>query len=715
MATKEFKKTSSNKKLIPLKMDVSMEFTNSIRKWISIKLPYEEISSRLIKYGDKVSINADKKQEQLWSYIIADFINAGFKIINGYKNELKLQPPNLSTKSNVATKEIVRQKMLINRNEIILQPSVREFFYKMHKERFFNEKYVSIETLIDNGNSLYKELNKLQNKLTETETIEDQIKLVKTIINPEIEIVTDNTKDQITNLLLSDIWRYFRYTWSHPSKGQVGRGLSFLIRNVAKKNKPIMGIGSLANPVLNLTARDVSIGWKPLSVIVSIINDLSTWKKHKNTFIKVLNDNKNNIKHDDMIPKILINDFENNTIKIEKHLEGIEKKAKDKRIEILKLFEEQKKSAFKFSENPPENPYSKEKFKNMTPLEKSIDPLFVCKRARHLIRIIQTLRELDKISFDANEFIDDLYIIKDVIEKNEYGYCSKEKKYKKLKYGDKKIILSSNNINSTIAKATQYIRTEGLASCILDLNVCGATIPYRNLLLGKLVALAAGSNEISKAYFNKYKNAVSEISSNVAGKNIIRKPIIKAITTTSLYSINPSQYNRLKINIKDKKNYELKWECVGVSRGIGTLQFSNRTTKFLSEYTRELDEYSQVNGIFGEGTSALLRKVRSGFADIIGNDVKSGISEDLLRHDNSRIVYILKMYPEVFEDLCMNKSRKFDVPNFEMIKNAWISRYLINRIQKKEIIDTLQNQNNELVKKELLLNKNDFNTQMNLI
>ena len=96
MATKEFKKTSSNKKLIPLKMDVSMEFTNSIRKWISIKLSYEEISSRLIKYGDKVSINADKKQEQLWSYIIADFINAGFKIINGYKNELKLQQITLS-------------------------------------------------------------------------------------------------------------------------------------------------------------------------------------------------------------------------------------------------------------------------------------------------------------------------------------------------------------------------------------------------------------------------------------------------------------------------------------------------------------------------------------------------------------------------------------------------------------------------------------------
>ncbi len=113
------------------------------------------------------------------------------------------------------------------------------------------------------------------------------------------------------------------------------------------------------------------------------------------------------------------------------------------------------KNAENFTEDPPENPYSKSIWAKKPIEEKSIDPLFVRKRANHLIRIIQSLRGLSEIPVDAESFIHKTYDIETVKEKTEYAFCEKTKQYKKLKYGDKKIVLNSNEINSTLSKATQ--------------------------------------------------------------------------------------------------------------------------------------------------------------------------------------------------------------------------------------------------------------------
>ena len=63
---------------------------------------------------------------------------------------------------------------------------------------------------------------------------------------------------------LSDIWRYFRYTWSIPYKTMPGRNLYYLVRDRLQPCHPIIGIFALGNSVLNLTVRDDAVSYTHL-------------------------------------------------------------------------------------------------------------------------------------------------------------------------------------------------------------------------------------------------------------------------------------------------------------------------------------------------------------------------------------------------------------------------------------------------------------------
>ena len=64
-----------------------------------------------------------------------------------------------------------------------------------------------------------------------------------------------------TGLRLSEIWKYFRYTWSSEYKSDRGKELRILIRNAGRPNKPIIGIGMLRSAALSDQARDSYLGF----------------------------------------------------------------------------------------------------------------------------------------------------------------------------------------------------------------------------------------------------------------------------------------------------------------------------------------------------------------------------------------------------------------------------------------------------------------------
>lgn len=144
---------------------------------------------------------------------------------------------------NVDDKKMLRYRLSAERNAQFKVKSVATFIKRMESDKNQNGSMVSIKSLIGNPNSIL-----------------DRIRNHERVCNPYIQLVT-NGKDTYTGYKLSDIWRYFRYTWSIPYKTMPGRNLYYLVRDSLQPYHPVIGIFALGNSVLNLTVRDDDIGW----------------------------------------------------------------------------------------------------------------------------------------------------------------------------------------------------------------------------------------------------------------------------------------------------------------------------------------------------------------------------------------------------------------------------------------------------------------------
>ena len=65
---------------------------------------------------------------------------------------------------------------------------------------------------------------------------------IKKAVSPYLQLVSEGEKDDFTGLRISDIWRYFRYSWSTPYETTPGRTLQYLVRDACDPNHAIMGI-----------------------------------------------------------------------------------------------------------------------------------------------------------------------------------------------------------------------------------------------------------------------------------------------------------------------------------------------------------------------------------------------------------------------------------------------------------------------------------------
>ena len=144
---------------------------------------------------------------------------------------------------NVDDKRMLRYRLSAERNAQFKTASVAAFVRKMEAAKTYNGKTVSIEKLIGNTNVLM-----------------ERIRNGRKVCEPYVQLVT-NERDEYTGYKLTDIWRYFRYTWSIPYKTMPGRNLYYLVRDRLQAEHPVIGIFALGNSVLNLTVRDDDIGW----------------------------------------------------------------------------------------------------------------------------------------------------------------------------------------------------------------------------------------------------------------------------------------------------------------------------------------------------------------------------------------------------------------------------------------------------------------------
>ncbi len=144
---------------------------------------------------------------------------------------------------SIDDKEKIRYRLSAERNAQFKSESVARFIKYMETERSYNGAPVSIRYLIGNKDALIL-----------------AIKEGRQVCEPYIQMVTGD-RDEHSGFKLSDIWRYFRYTWSIPYKTMPGRNIYYLVRDRLQPYHPIIGIFALGNSVLNLTVRDDDIGW----------------------------------------------------------------------------------------------------------------------------------------------------------------------------------------------------------------------------------------------------------------------------------------------------------------------------------------------------------------------------------------------------------------------------------------------------------------------
>jgi hypothetical protein len=153
---------------------------------------------------------------------------------------------------------------------------------------------------------------------------------------------------------------------------------------------------------------------------------------------------------------------------------------------------------------------------------------------------------------------------------------------------------------------------------VLDAFVLGAVPPYRELIGGKLVAMAATSQETAGLIEAKYKGSETIISK--AHKD--PRPVL--ITTTSALG-RSSLYSRLRYRGR------LLYQPIGYTEGFGHFQFSDSLFAGLCEFL------SNDGGVpsheYGKGPNWRLRTIRQALGKI-------GIEEDLLHHGVRRQVFL---------------------------------------------------------------------------
>ena len=172
-----------------------------------------------------------------------------------------------------------------------------------------------------------------------------------------------------------------------------------------------------------------------------------------------------------------------------------------------------------------------------------------------------------------------------------------------------------------------------------------------------------------------------------------------------------SQYNRIKFLKNNYSNLEqdIIWQKVFKdeefikTKGLGVYHISDQTIDLIKLMSFKKTGRNEVNSKFGEGTSPKLRKISFGLNflfDFINNN--SSI-EDILAHSIQRKNYICFLIKDPIKILLKRKKNftGIKLSSVASISEAWMKRWLMPRIKRKDTLEKLQTLNSNTVKNNL--------------
>lgn len=199
---------------------------------------------------------------------------------------------------------------------------------------------------------------------------------------------------------------------------------------------------------------------------------------------------------------------------------------------------------------------------------------------------------------------------------------------------------------------------------VMDIFVLGAVPPYNRLLCGKLIALAACSNEVRRIVEKKYRGMRTVI------RNEKKDPRLVLLTTGSALG-KSSLYDRIKFND------DLVYQRIGSSEGYGHFHFNDGLFEEMTSFVSLCSPRLSHSNRFGQGPNWKMRISRYCLERL-------GLGMEFQQHGISREIYAIPLASN-FREFLLDKERKpefIDRP-FAQMSAYFKQRWMIGRSQRE--------------------------------
>lgn len=555
--------------------------------------------------------------------VLRDLYIQGWTFQTDDEGLLLKAPGTTSTTDPEVEKQAVRRSFAFARNAQLAEPSATRFIRGLERR--------GIQTLFADGPELVQRI-RAQGPAA---------------IQPELELIEHGARDPGTGLLLQDVWRYARLFWSIPYQSTPGRNMFYLVRDTAAEGRPLIGIAALGNTVLGLAQRDDYAGWSA-GGLRSRWADLSAKNRRRlaERLLEVVEDGIAETFSDDIWPNGVPDDWQFAVVEAER----IEQEAAEQRVRQLGNGDGARDDEY-LAIRAVHTAVQKGHPDGIDWNALATTALYRRKRAGTLADLIRARGALKDLGAPDPAYIERALDCEPGVR--------------------------------ALEAALRRIKQRVIASNVMELITCGALPPYRDVLGGKLVALMMMSRTVVKDYERKYSGQVSLIASGLAGRPVVRQARLAWLTTSSLYAVGSSQYNRLKLSTASG---DLSYKRIGTTESFGTVHFAPETVLALNQVARLADDNRRrINNLFGEGTSPKMRLVRGGL-ETLGLDANV-----FLRHHSPRLLYgaaLCSNLPDLL--IGLTEKPKYVLPSgpasTEIIVDHWRERWLARRVKRDEIL-----------------------------
>jgi hypothetical protein len=477
-------------------------------------------------------------------------------------------------------------------------------------------------------------------------------------ITPRLEMASADRRDPGTGLRLLDVWRYARLYWSIPYQSTPGRNLFYLVRDDALEEAPLIGIAALGNAVLGLSARDDALGWSVDALARRLLQANGRRRAmllaHLQTVVA------------GGFSDVFANDLplgSDRGKRVADRLRAVEQAAARARSRALLEAGEDRTEDYELI-RAAHNAAAEEEDVDWSQIART--DLYRRKRAGTLADLVEAETAVQEATDQAGP--DGLLRM-----------------------------LDDREGRRALDAILRRIKQRAIAENVMEITTCGAVPPYGDVLGGKLVAMLLCTPQVAHDFSERYTGRASLIASGLAGRPIRRPARLAALTTSSLYSVGSSQYNRIKVSGSVLGGHgQVAYERLGTTESFGTVHFAPDTAQSLASVARLAAENRRVvNNLFGEGMSPKLRSLRGGIEAL-------GLPADVfLRHHSPRLLYGVRLAHNT-EDVLLGLAadpeyvfRQAGDGGVDAIAEEWRRRWLTRRAERADVLERIAAQRRE--------------------